>query len=56
MVPDLHNAAGGVVQSQVDAVEQNSEVSSFPQYEGQQTFSTKVQEPQTLGSAGGYAA
>jgi hypothetical protein len=43
MVPDLQSAEGGVVQVlQV----QLSEVSSVAQYDGQQTLSTRVHEPQ----------
>ncbi|QYT04913.1 hypothetical protein H0G86_011817 [Trichoderma simmonsii] len=44
MVPDLQSAEGGVAQVQPPV--QNSDVSSVAQYDGQQTLSTKVQDPQ----------
>ena len=51
MVPDLQSADGGVAQVQP---EQNSEVSSSAQYDGQQTLSTSVQEPHDEAAMLGY--
>jgi hypothetical protein len=44
MVPDLQSAEGGVVQ--VPQPEHDSDVSSLAQYDGQQTLSTRVHDPQ----------
>jgi hypothetical protein len=56
MVPDLQSFDGGVVQLQAAAVkpiEQLSDVLTLPQYEGQHTLSTKVQDPQAPEVAAG---
>jgi hypothetical protein len=56
-VPDLQSAEGGVVQlhaaADIPVTEQLSDVLTLPQYDGQQTLSTKVQDPQAPAVAAG---